>query len=530
MIPLEKTAQGIRVNEKEIPIFGSYDAVVVGGGMAGVAAAMAVAKRGWKTLLIEAFSALGGLATLGLVNIPLDFVSGLGIEMFEELEKVDGLWHRNSDPEKHKLVLDRMLIHYGADLLLQTSVVDAIVDGDAVCGVVIQTKTGQQAVLAKRVIDTSGDSDVAYYAGAETVCGRPEDGMSQACSLEFMLGGVDWDAYMDSDIKKDDPKWLRVIRQALEAGDMPFEVDNHLNWITHLPGRPQHCGKDEVSICFAHSRNCFPIRTREITRMFLEGREEVDFLVRFIRKYIPGFESCYLSATSTLVGVRESRRIVGEYILTAKDIASLRKFDDVVCISTHGYDVHNYDGPGNIKWAPIEIDGKTQYVICNAGGYGSTTPPPGGAPLVNIKGETVENATYEVNGYYDIPYRSLVPAKLDNLLAAGRNLSSDVNAQSGARLIMACFTMGEAAGTATAISLAEGIPPRKVDRLKLQVELVQSKVNIGQGFRTIPGLEEAGKAGFEDAYRNPELYDPALGSKKAKQDQIPVPWEGSWKS
>ncbi|MGI5877369.1 MAG: FAD-dependent oxidoreductase [Christensenellales bacterium] len=479
-----------------IPVRGEYDVVVVGGGAAGVAAAMAAGKRGFKTLVIEATSALGGLATMGLVNIPLDYVSGLGVEMFDELEAMNAHWHRNTDPEKHKLVLDRMVRKYNSDILLVTQVIDAIMDGDAIRGVVIQTKTGPEAILAQRVIDCSGDSDVAYYAGAELMQGRPGDGMSQACSLEFIMGGVDWDAYLNSDVKKNDPKWIEVIKVALAAGDLPYEVDNHLNWITHLPGRPQHCGKDEVSICFAHSRNCYPSSTRDLTRMYLEGREQVDFISRFIQKYIPGFEDSYLSYSAPLLGVRESRRIVGEYVLTAEDIAHLRKFDDVVTISMHGYDVHNFDGPGNIKWAPIKTDGKLQYVICHSGGFGTTTPPPGGAPVVNIKGQNALEAVFEVS-HYDIPWRCLIPIRIENLLAAGRNISTDVYAQSGTRLIMACFTMGEVAGTAAAMSIANDIPFRRLDRVRLQQELVASNVNIGQGTRVIPGL---GAQAYKEKY------------------------------
>ena len=151
-----------------IPLHGEYDVIVVGAGVAGCAAAMAVGKRGYKVLLIEATSALGGLVTMGLVNIPLDFISGLGREMIKELEAVNGFWHRNSDPEKHKLVLDRMIKKYNVEVLLVTQIVDAITDGDVIRGAVIQTKSGRRAVLAKRFIDASGDSDLAYYAGAET--------------------------------------------------------------------------------------------------------------------------------------------------------------------------------------------------------------------------------------------------------------------------------------------------------------------------------------------------------------------------
>ncbi len=492
----------ILAKEQELEIVGEYDVIVAGGGVAGCAAAMAVGKRGYKVLLIEATSALGGLVTMGLVNIPLDFISGLGREMIAELEAVNGYWHRNTDPEKHKLVLDRMIKKYNVEVLLVTQIVDAITDGDTVKGVVIQTKQGRRCLLAKRFIDATGDSDLAYYAGAETVSGRPEDGMSQACSLEFTLGGVDWNKYLASDVKKNDPRWVKTIREDLANGLLPYESDNHLNWITHIPGRPENCGMDEVSICFVHSRRCYPIDTKDLTRMYFEGREQSHMLAEYIKKRIPGFENSFLTATASLLGVRESRRIVGEYMLTARNLALSEKHDDVIAISNHGYDIHNFEDVGNIKWAPIEIDGEIQYVISSQAGFATTTPPPNGKPVVNYKGQTSEYAEFEPGIYYDIPYRSLVPVRVENLLAAGRNLSSDVYAQSGARLIMACFTMGESAGMATCISLKNDIPPRQVDRVELQQELIANNVNIGQGFRKIPGVTD--QTEYTDAYANPE--------------------------
>lgn len=481
-----------------------YDVVVAGGGVAGVAAALACGKRGYRTLIVEALSALGGLATMGLVNIPLDFVSGLGLEMFSDLTACKGLWHRNTDAEKHKLVLDRMVKKYNCDVLLVTQIVDTIVDGDTVKGVAIQTKTGRRMIAAKRVIDCSGDSDAAYYAGAELLCGRTGDGMSQACSLEFTLGGVSWDEYVSSDLKKNDPRWVAKIEADLASGVLASEPDNHLNWITHIPGRPEHCGMDEVSICFAHSRNCFPCDNRDLTRMYIEGREQAHMLAEYIKATVPGFKNSFLTSTGSLLGVRESRRVLGEYVLTAYDLASLRKFDDVVAISNHGYDVHNFEAPGNIKWAPMEIDGEKRYVICNASGFGTTTMPPDGSPVVNFKGQGVDEAEFEAGGYYDIPLRCLIPAKLDGLMMAGRNLSSDIYAQSGSRLVMACFSMGEAAGTATALSLSKGVMPRELDRLDVQRELIANNVNIGQNMREIPGI---GENDFAEEYRNPEFRD-----------------------
>ena len=180
--------------ERKLPVLGSYDVVVAGGGMAGCGAALGAAKTGARVLLIETTSALGGLATMGLVNIPLDFVSGVGAELFARLKAIDGLRGRNSDPEKHKLVFDRMMHDAGVETLLVTPVIDTIVDRDTVKGVVVYTKTGLQAVMGARFVDSTGDSDLVFLAGGETMTGRTEDGLSMACSLEFTMGGVDFNA------------------------------------------------------------------------------------------------------------------------------------------------------------------------------------------------------------------------------------------------------------------------------------------------------------------------------------------------
>ncbi len=156
-----------------------------------------------------------------------------------------------------------------------------------------------------------------------------------------------------------------------------------------------------------------------------------------------------------------------------------------------GYDVHGPDHVGNVKWIEHEIEGATRYVIFSRGGYGSSYLPPGGKEaLCDWKGRTGEDMEFPAPPHYDIPYRSLVPVDVDNLLVAGRCLSADFMAQSGCRLIMACLTMGQAAGTATAMSLEGGIPPRDVDRIELQKALIADGVNIGQGNRTIPGVTD----------------------------------------
>ncbi len=484
--------------ERLLDLDGEFDVVVTGGGMAGVGAAVSAARGGCKTLLVEKETALGGLATIGLVNIPMDFLSGIGKEMFEELEKVNGLERRNSDPEKHKLILDRMVLKSGCKMLLDTYVVDSIMEKNRICGVVVESKAGRKAILAKRIIDCSGDADAAYYAGCDYKVGRASDGLTQACSTEFRLGGVDWDRYVDSGFQVENPRWTKVIKRAIENGDIPYMIENHMNWMTHVPGRPEHCGKDEVSICMAHSRNCHPLDNHDLTRMYVEGREQVDILWKFIKKYAPGFENCYLVDTGTLLGVRDTRRVMGEYVLTGEDLARHRNFDDVVAISHHGYDMHNPDGPGNIKFIKMEIKGETRYVVYAKGGVLATrldfpegNMPPGGADvLCDAEGRTGDDMQFPDMVFHDIPYRCLVPLKVENLLVAGRCLSADFEAQSGSRLIMACMAMGEAAGIATAMSLKADISPGKISVDELQNILVQNGGDIGQRYRKRPALQK----------------------------------------
>ncbi len=491
MINFELKDGSIVRHEEEIPVYGEYDVVVAGGGMAGVGAALAAAKNGAKVIIIENTSALGGLVTMGLVNIPLDFVSGVGREFFDELTAMNGLRKNNSNPEKHKLCFDRMVKRAGIDVLFVTPIIDTVMDGNTVKGVIIHTKMGKKAVMGKMFVDATGDSDVVFFGGGETMTGRPEDGMSMGCSMEFILGGVDFDKYMDSGFKVKYPKWIKFIEEAIAEGRLP-DIDNHLNWLTHIPDRPEHCGKDEVSICFAHSRNCYPTNNDDLTRMYIEGREQAAILADFIRDNIPGFEGCYLAQTGSLLGVRESRRILGEYIFTGMDIAYARKFDDVVTISQHGFDVHGFTCSGNMKWFKGQLpDGREAY-IANRAGWGSQLPPDDGLPRVNMA-ELIPDPN---NYYYEIPYRSLVPVRLDNVLAAGRNISADIAGQSGTRLIMCCMTLGEAAGTAAALSIKEGVTPRNLDVAALQRKLDENGVNIGQGFRSLPALEGCQKSTF----------------------------------
>ena len=223
--------------------------------------------------------------------------------------------------------------------------------------------------------------------------------------------------------------------------------------------------------------------------MYIEGREQSDAMWRFIKACVPGFENSWLIDTAPLLGVRDSRRILGEYVLTGFDIASRKRHDDVITISQHGFDMHHPTDVGNIKWITAEIDGQRRYVIGNATGYASSSFPPGGKEaFCDHLGRTGADMDFPRPSVYDIPYRCLTPVKVENLLVAGRCLSADFAGQSGSRLILACSNMGQAAGTAVAMSLKQDIPPRKLDVKALQRELIADGMDLGQDMREIPGL------------------------------------------
>ena len=458
---------------RELPNAGEYDVVVCGGGMAGFGAALAAARHSASVLIIEKATALGGLATVGLVPIPMDTPAGISAEMIRRLEEVDGHVRRNSDPEKHKLILDRMVKEANIDVLLDTMIVDAVMEGNQVRGVVVESKSGTQVIMGKRFIDCTGDADLAFFAGCECMSGRSDDGKHQACSLDFRLGGVDYAKYVDSDFRKKDPRWIKLIEEAHKDGRMPIMFENHVNWQVFVPGRPKNCAKDEIVVCISHSRNCDPLSNRDLTRMYQEGREQAEFFSKFIRENVPGYENSYLIDTANLLGVRESRRVVGEYILKTLDFARGSRFDDAITATNHHFDLHNPDGVGNIKWAKEIIDGKVCYVS-STGNPGSLEPPCGYENMTDGWGRQGADRVFKKTAS-DIPYRSLVPVKIDNLLVAGRCLSSEFMAQAASRLILCCCNMGQAAGTAAVQSLKENTVPRKIDIKALQAQLAKDR-------------------------------------------------------
>lgn len=449
--------------ERKIIIHGQYQVVVVGGGTGGVCAAVASARQGLNTLLIESMGFLGGSQTAALVTPMMGImpdgsssIGGINEEIREKLlEAGDGGEDpANSNgwfnPEGLKFILDDLCEDAGVNILFHTAVSDVLMEDNRVKGLIIENKSGTSAILADRVIDASGDADIAVRAGAPFVSGREEDGMHQAMSLRFNMAGINLDKFCDFlNEKAPNPvypwkppfveaahtsgkEWplSYLFREAIEKGELT-EDDAVYFQIFGMPGRP-----GEMSFnCPRISSRVDGTNAEDLSFAQLEGRRKIRRLAAFCRKYLSGWENAYIAMVAPMVGIRETRRIIGKYIFTGDDVAEARKFDDAVARGNYPMDIHN---------------------------------PKGSTNLSNIKpGE-----------YYELPLRVMIPQKTDNLLVVGRCISATFEGQSAMRVQGIIRTLGEAAGYAMAVSLADDLPPADIDAAKVRSMLRDNGVDI----------------------------------------------------
>ncbi|MBC5811445.1 MAG: FAD-dependent oxidoreductase [Candidatus Eremiobacteraeota bacterium] len=442
-----------------------HDVLVVGGGNAGCAAALAAARCGAKTLLAERYGFLGGTATAAMVGPWMTFhsgddriVGGIAQEIVERLVAGGGSsGHVRDasdyvatitpfDPEAHKALLFEMMAEAGVNLLLHAYFLDALMGANRVEGARFATVAGRREERATVTIDATADAFVAFSAGVEIRQGD-ERGRVQPATLMFRLSHVDLAktaAYvrerpdqMRSSIPpaNRDAAALTAVAGLYELwdiararGDVTVPRELVSFFATPYP--------DEVTVNMTRVTGIDPLDPDDLTRAEIEARAQVMQLVAFFKRDVPGFEHCRLAATATQIGVRESRRIVGEYTLTAADVLAARTFDDAVARSAYPIDIHNPSGSGTT----------TQRL------------PPGAA--------------------YEIPYRCLVPAAVDGLLVAGRCISTTHEALASTRLTPTVMTLGQAAGTAAAIAVAERIEPRTVSAVRLRERLASDGVDV----------------------------------------------------
>lgn len=420
---------------RKLPVCQEVDVCVAGGGPAGLAAGLAAARSGLRTLVIDQFNCLGGVATAGGHGHISKYdeqgtsrrIAGGIVDEIARAVVDNGFGDRIShgiyfQVEGLKLILDRLARGAGLGVLYHTFVSDALVEQGAVTGVVIQNKSGRQLVRARRVIDATGDGDVAFHAGCAWEMGRESDGRCQPVTLMFTIGGVDWPKVK---AWRTDYAMTDVWERAIANGDMrPFQKTIMGFWWNST-------SPTEAGINFTHVIHVDSTRAEDLTSATMEAREQCFESVAVFRKYVPGMEKCHLVSTPNTIGIRESRRILGDYYMTAEDVKEQRDFPDSIGYGSFFVDIHRIDGPGmdHTVWRP-----------------------PAGFK-------------------YQMPYRMLVPRQVENLLVAGRCASCSHIALGSLRVMVPCMIMGEAAGVAAALSLRSDVPPRRADVAALQAEL-----------------------------------------------------------
>ncbi len=430
---------------EQLPLSHDIDILVVGGGPAGVSAAFAAARMGAKTLIVEQFNCLGGVAGAGghghmcLYSewwAGRQVVGGITWEIPERIVELGyGVFDGASadfEVEGLKLLLEQMAEECGCGLLYHTFFCDTVVEDGTAAGAVVQNKSGRSWIKAKQVIDCTGDGDVAFHAGCSFGQGDDENGNCQPMTLMFTIGGVDWD-----NVKawRTSYGMTEVWHEAQQNGDMrPYQ--DHIMGFWWTPTRP-----DQVGINFTHVNFADSTKAMDLTQATIEARKQAYESIEVFRKYVPGMEGCYMISTPNTIGLRESRRIHGEYTLTVEDVKNSRPFDDSIGYGSFYIDIHGTSGPG--------MDQKTW------------RPPKG------FK--------------YQIPYRILVPKAVDNLLVAGRCVSADHIALGSLRVMPTCGVMGQAAGVSAMLSLKNGSSPRSCGITELRAELRRQNCILDQG-------------------------------------------------
>ena len=438
------------VKQESIPVNYIVDVLVIGGGPAGVAAAVQAGRQGCSVLLIEQTGCLGGIATAGwhghicmyCSQSPLAqdrIVGGFCYEITMDIvDQGYGSyddWALDFEVERLKLILEQKVsLCPGIQVLYYTQFSDVIVSDGTVEYALLQNKSGRQAVKASVIIDCTGDGDVAAAAGAPFEKGRETDGALQPMTLMFQIGGIDYarlchfrDVEYPTKYGRKDWGQDLLWRDLQEQGLMePFQ--NHTCGLWWTPTRP-----DQIGVNFTHIFGKDPTNTKDLTDATIEGRRQAYETVRIFQKYLPGFENAWMSHTASLIGTRESRRILGDYYLTADDLRRGAQFEDSIGYGSFFFDVHNC--------TDIGMDDEAEQ-------------PPAGFR-------------------YQIPYRVLLPQTLNNVLVAGRCISCDHHALGSLRVMPQCFIEGDAAGVAAAIAAQNNTFPRNIDIAILHHKLRQ---------------------------------------------------------
>ncbi|HEY3676277.1 MAG TPA: FAD-dependent oxidoreductase [Candidatus Tumulicola sp.] len=453
-IPSPKTA-GVR----------EIDVLVVGGGNAGCAAAIAASRHGARTLLVERYGFLGGTATAAMVGPWMTFhsgsdriVGGIAQEIVERLmAKGASPGHVADssdyvatitpfDPEVHKALLFEMMREAGVELLLHAYFLSAQTVGDGVTGATFATVAGTRRYEATVTIDATADALVAHSAGVPTQQGD-ERGRVQPASLMFRLSHVDMNEL--ARYVREHPDQMRTSLAPEQRNASALTAVAGLNEIWQAAVKenvvdvPRELVSifaspydDEVIVNMTRVVNVNPLDPDDLTRAEVEARLQTMQLLEFFRTRVPGFANARIAATGTQIGIRESRRIVGRYTLTADDVLNARTFEDAVARSAYPIDVHNPSGSGTV----------------------TKRLAPGAS--------------------YEIPFRCMLPVNREQLLVAGRCISTTHEALASTRLTPTVMTLGQAAGTAASMAVRSNTMVARVDPATLRSELESDGVDL----------------------------------------------------
>ena len=410
------------------------DVLVLGSGPAGFAAAYAAAKNGADVILVEQCGDVGGISTSGLMS---HWTGSCGSPLFAQIlrrsaQKNEGAYANEIteliDPEKLKTLYLEMLDEVGCRLMLYTFAMDAICDGDKVCGASVVNKTGRYDIYAAVTIDATGDGDIAAKSGAAFVLGRESDHKMQPATLMFKVGGVDTDRAVFLGSFESTYETPNGELQALAKQHLPHPAGHILTYRSTLPG--------VVTCNMTNATGIAGTNAEVLTKATLICRRQMEDIVQYLRRFVPGYENCFLLSSASLIGIRETRHFKGRYTLTEQDILQARVFEDyVVKDAFFNFDVHNITGAG--------LD------------------------------ETGVQKHFPQENGYTIPYRCLLPETKENLLLCGRNISGTHIAHSNFRVMPICVGIGEAAGTAGAIAAA-----RKCSLNDVPAEEIRKRIGI----------------------------------------------------
>ncbi|GIP49114.1 ribulose-1,5-biphosphate synthetase [compost metagenome] len=435
------------------------DVVVVGGGPAGINAALAAGRQGVRTVLVERYGFLGGMSTIALVYPWMTFhttegkqvIAGIAQEIVERLtakgaspghvRDTCGFVHTVTPyhPEMYKLLALEILREAGVKVLAHSFMHEAVTEAGAVRAVKLATKSGPVELRAKQFVDTTGDADLAYFAGAPVRQGRESDGKTQPMTMKFRMKGVDLQVVKQYMIEHPDEFYRKTPFDELVGLPLTAVQGFYKHWKeARLPiNRDQVLfftgpGEDEIVVNMVRVQGLDGTDVEQLTEAEELGRQQVLMIADFMKRCLPGFARAEITQVGTQIGVRETRRIVGRYALAMEDVVQGRRFEDVIARSGYPIDIHDPSG------------------------------------------KAVQAAWINGDGAYDIPYRCLLPLDINNLLIAGRCISTTHEALATTRLTPSCMATGQAAGTAAAMAAARDISPADVDVRALQETLVQS--------------------------------------------------------